>query len=114
MTRYLLSIFQFQILDVGNESRVAYYYLLIFLQLKECLYSENGGTYEERCEDDYIDYHDGFVDPQKGSGLDMADMADIEPLDINPANAGGTTEDEEEEEEDDDHNFFDDRVSDQI
>ncbi|WCJ23211.1 hAT transposon superfamily [Euphorbia peplus] len=78
-----------------------------FQEDEECFHNENGGTYEERCENDYIDYQDGF---QRGS-LELMDMADMEPLDINPS---GSTEDEEEEEEeeDDDHHFFDDNTSD--
>ncbi|EEF43186.1 uncharacterized protein LOC8261347 [Ricinus communis] len=81
-----------------------------FQEDEEIHYSENGGTYEGRCEDDLIDYDDAILEPQKGS-LELVTMADVEQLDVNPANGGGTTEDDDDEEEDD-HNFFDDNLSD--
>ncbi|KDP28006.1 hypothetical protein JCGZ_19086 [Jatropha curcas] len=81
-----------------------------FQEDEEVVYSENGATFEDRCEDDLIDYNEGIMEAQKGTGpLELVGMADIEPLDVNPANAGGTTDDDN---DNDDHNFFDDNLSD--
>ncbi|XP_058000818.1 uncharacterized protein LOC110635266 isoform X2 [Hevea brasiliensis] len=80
-----------------------------FQEDEEILCNENGATYEDRC-DDLIDYHDGIVEPHKGT-LELVTMADVEPLDVNPANAGGTSDDDNDDDEDDD-NFFDDNLSD--
>uniref|UniRef100_A0A5B7A4G1 BED-type domain-containing protein n=1 Tax=Davidia involucrata TaxID=16924 RepID=A0A5B7A4G1_DAVIN len=57
-------------------------------------------------ENDLIEYEDGNVEARKGS-MELVTLADVEPLDVNPANNAGAATDD-----DADLNFLDDDLSD--
>ena len=54
-----------------------------------------------------VDYQDGTAEARKGC-LELATMADIKPLDVNPANSGAATDDDDAA----DIDFLDDDLSD--
>jgi hypothetical protein len=53
-----------------------------------------------------VDYQDGTAETRKGC-LELATMANIKPLDVNPADVGAATDDD-----DADIDFLDDDLSD--
>jgi hypothetical protein len=55
-----------------------------------------------------VDYQDGTAEARKGC-LELATMADIKPLDVNPANSGAATDDDDDAA---DIDFLDDDLSD--
>ena len=56
-----------------------------------------------------MEYEDGNAESRKGC-IDMVTLADVQPLDANPANNAGTSFDDDDE-DDDDLNFLDDDLS---
>ncbi|XP_059435153.1 uncharacterized protein LOC132168095 [Corylus avellana] len=72
---------------------------------EEILY--NGTKQLDAYENDLVDYQDGTAEARKGC-LELANMADIKPLDVNPANSGAATDDDDAA----DIDFLDDDLSD--
>lgn len=75
---------------------------------EEILYNEMEQV--DAYENEVMEYEDGNAEVRKGC-MELVTLADIEPLDVNPANnAGAATE--EDDEDDNDLNFLDDNLSD--
>uniref|UniRef100_A0A2N9EIB1 BED-type domain-containing protein n=1 Tax=Fagus sylvatica TaxID=28930 RepID=A0A2N9EIB1_FAGSY len=70
---------------------------------EEIIYS--GMKQLDAYDNDLVDYQDGTAEGRKGS-LELDTLADVESLEVNPANAGAATDD------DADLNFFEDDLSD--
>lgn len=58
-----------------------------------------------------VDYEDGHVEARKGC-MQLVTLADVQPLDVNPANNfGAATDDDDYEDDDNNINFLDDNMS---
>lgn len=67
---------------------------------------EQVDTYENE-----VEYEDGHVDHRKGN-MQLVTLADVQPLDVNPANNfSAATDDDEDEDDDNNINFLDDNMS---
>lgn len=75
---------------------------------QEILYNEMEQV--DAYENEVMEYEDGNAEVRKGC-MELVTLADVEPLDVNPANnAGAATE--EDDDDDNDLNFLDDNLSD--